>query len=67
LQAENFQNASEVHGKYLRVWTQKSRKCAQNFFFDLQSENLKNAPKTFLLTLEADNSKNASELHGKQL
>jgi len=25
LQAENFQNASERHGKQLRFWTQKSR------------------------------------------
>jgi len=51
LKGENFQNASEIQGKYLRFSTQKSRKCAQNFFFNLQSEHLKNAP----------------GLHGKQL
>jgi len=32
LQAENFQNVSEIQGKYLRFWTQKSRKCPQNLF-----------------------------------
>jgi len=33
LQAENFQNACEFHGKPLRFWTHKSGKCAQNFFY----------------------------------
>ena len=32
LQAENFGNASELHGKQLRFQTQKSGKCAHNFF-----------------------------------
>jgi len=32
LQAENFQNASEFHGKQLRFWTHKSWNIAQNFF-----------------------------------
>jgi len=32
LQAENFQNASELHGKQLRFWTHNSWNCAQNFF-----------------------------------
>jgi len=31
-QSNYFQNASELHSKQLRFWTQKSRKCAQNFF-----------------------------------
>ena len=32
LQGENFQTASEFHGKQLRFWTHKSWNCAQNFF-----------------------------------
>jgi len=35
LQAENFQNSSELHGKYLRFWTQISWKCAQNIFCEV--------------------------------
>ena len=31
LQAEDFKNASELHGKQLRFWTQKSRQCAKSF------------------------------------
>jgi len=30
--AENFQTASELHGKQLRSWTHKSWKCVQKFF-----------------------------------
>jgi len=32
MQGENVKNASELHSKQLRFWTQKSRKCAQSFF-----------------------------------
>ena len=32
LEAENFENASELHGKQLRFWTHKLWNCAQNFF-----------------------------------
>jgi len=32
LQAENFQNASQLHGKQLRFWTYKSWNCSQNLF-----------------------------------
>jgi len=32
MQGENVKNASEFHNKQLHFWTQKSRKCAQNFF-----------------------------------
>jgi len=33
LHAENFRNASEFHGKRIRFWTHKLRKCAQNFVY----------------------------------
>jgi len=32
LQAENFQNVSELHGKQLRFWVHKSWNCTHNFF-----------------------------------
>jgi len=32
MQDENVKNASQLHGKQLRFWTQKSRKCARTFF-----------------------------------
>jgi len=32
-QGDYFQNAPELHGKQLHFWTQKSEKCAQNFFY----------------------------------
>ena len=41
LQAENFQNASDLHGKYLRFWTQKLRKCTQNFFLTCKVKSSK--------------------------
>ena len=33
LHVQNFQNASEFHGKQLRFWTHKLRKCTQNFVY----------------------------------
>jgi len=52
LRAENFQKASELHGKQLRFRTQKSRKCTQNFFHK---------------SCKAEDFQNASELYSKQL
>jgi len=38
LDADNSKNASELHGKQLSDFeTQKSGKCAQNFFINLAS------------------------------
>jgi len=37
LDADNSKNASELHGKQLSFETQKSGKCAQNFFINLAS------------------------------
>jgi len=33
LQGENFQNASEFHGKQLRFWTQKKREMRPEMFY----------------------------------
>jgi len=44
---DNLQNASELHSKFLRFWTQKSRKSAQNLFINLQAENFPTASKLF--------------------
>jgi len=40
MQVENVKNASELHSRQLRFWTQRSRKCSQNFFCNLARRKL---------------------------
>jgi len=51
LQTENFQNASQLHGKQLRFWM----------------HNREHAPRTYSVNLASGVLQNASELHGKKL
>jgi len=46
-QGDYFQNASELHGKQLHFWTQKSGKCAQNFFCKTRSQRTSRMHLTF--------------------